>query len=268
MTEIMSTRTTSIAEGDVMTRLHARVFICISFAVMVGVAATGCVAAPGASGVPVRPGGQTPTLDAATAEPDPSATAVPQEPYDEAEFWDRFGGTEMQSSFASMADIIEASDVVVVATVAGVAEGRRIPVPETGETQYMATMTLTVDEVVRGTIQAPAGAPGSIQIEALISFNPPGSLLDALAQSAPRKSQALLFLGNRTADVLRHGLPKNHPAAADDQYFLLTGIEGYVRNVNGLAVISREADVDWLDALEGRPFAEVVAMSRAVAAGR
>jgi hypothetical protein len=167
-----------------------------------------------------------------------------------------------------MAEIVEASDVVVVATVRDVSEGRKIPVPETGETEYMATMTLSVDEVVRGTVHPPVGGSGLIQVEALVSFTPPGSLLGALVESAPRKSQVLLFLGNRAADAARHGLPKNHPAAADDQYFLLTGIEGYVRNVSGLSVVSREADVDWLRALDGRPFAEVLASSRAGAATR
>jgi len=238
--------------------------------IAVATVALGCVASPGASVAPTAaqrtPAAAPTTAATSAATPDPSATAVPQEPYEEAEFWDRFGGTEMQSSFKSIDDIVGVSDVVVIATVQDVAKGRTIPVPETGETEYMATMTLRIDDVVRGSINSPADKPGTIQVETLLSFSPPGALLDAMVQSAPTGRQVLLFLANRTADVLRHGLPKTHPAAADDQYFLLTGIEGYVRNVNGLSTISREADVDWLRALGGRPFTEAVAASRAAAA--
>jgi hypothetical protein len=237
---------------------------------VVGIAAStvamGCVASPGASVAPTAAQRTAVPAPTSAATPDPSATAVPQEPYDEAEFWDRFGGTEMQSSFKSMDDIVAASDVVVIATVQGVAKGRTIPVPETGETEYMATMTLRIDDVVRGSVNSPTDKPGTMQVETLLSFSPPGTLLDAMIQSAPKGRQVLLFLGNRTADVLRHGLPKTHPAAADDQYFLLTGIEGYVRNVDGVSAVSREADVDWLRALEGRPFTDAAAASRAAAA--
>lgn len=247
--------------------MHLRLFL-------VGVAVLGgCIAAPGSSltsnSIPTNQptSGTIPLPSSATVTPDPSETAVPQEPYAEPEFWDRFGGTDMQTVYGSLREIAAASDVVLVATVEDVVPGRKIPVPETGETEYMATMTLTVDDVIRGSVQSAVGSPGTVQVETLLSFNPPGSILNSMIQSAPKGRQVLLFLANRTADVLRHGLPPTHPAAADDYYFVLTGIEGYVLNVGGKAKISRDADVDWLRAFDAQPFEDVVSASRSAAAG-
>lgn len=228
----------------------------------------GCVASPGATpGTTSVSSAPSPEPSSAFVTPDPSETAVPEKAYGEQTFWDRFGGTDQQATYGSLLEIVATSDVVVVATVKDVAPGRKIPVPGTGETEYMATMTLDVDDVIKGSVASPAGAPGTIQVETLLSFNPPGSILDAMVQSVPKGRQVLLFLGNWTAEVLRHGLPATHPAAGDDYYFVLTGIEGYVLNVGQKGQVSREADVDWLRDLNARPFSEIVSMTRSAAAG-
>src|SRR5437764_541671 len=75
-----------------------------------------CAVSPAISGLSSAgaPSAFGPPATSANPSPNPSETAAPQASYNEAEFWDRFGGTEMQSTFDSLSDIVAASDVVVV----------------------------------------------------------------------------------------------------------------------------------------------------------
>jgi len=163
----------------------------------------------------------------------------------------------MQASYDSLAAIGDASDLVVLGTLTGIRPGRDVEVTETKETEYQATITVRVDEVLKGRpVEAAAGA---LQVEFLLAFSP-GSY-DPWAKSAPIGDRVVLFLVNKGAEATRLGLAPDAPGWGVDYYTVRNG-QGFVRDAGGTSQVKPDAD-PWLLALSGRPFDEVVSEVRA-----
>jgi hypothetical protein len=138
--------------------------------------------------------------------------------------------------YATLADMTRGADAVVLGRVASVAAGRAFG--EAGSALHYAAVTLTVDEAVAGSL------PGEHETQLTLEvpmFGGPGQL-DALGSTLPT-AESLFFLRNKGGE--------------EADLYRLVVMRGVVVNRDGIAEVA-PGDDDFLDALGGTPFDEVV----------
>jgi hypothetical protein len=138
--------------------------------------------------------------------------------------------------YASLTEMARGSDAVVLGRVASVAAGRALG--GAGSALHYAAVTLTVDETVVGSLPGEHATQLTLEVPL---FAGPGQL-DALQATLPT-GESLFFLRNKGG----------HEA----DFYRLVVMRGVIVNREGFAEVA-PGDGDFLDALGGTPFDEVV----------
>lgn len=232
---------------------------------ILGVAA--CTARPAAAPVSAQPPATKISPPATSA--DPRETAIPQVgPVDEDTFWAMVGGDAHVETFDSLKQIIASSDLIVVGEVVEFREGRRILIPETGDTMLMGEIRIKSAEVLRGRVESPPDSPGIVVVEAIAGFSTDPSPFAVLDASTPVGRRVVVLLLNKADDAVRRGFPPDAPYAGKNYYALLNGIQAVVRDDAGSAAVGYRAhEWAWLEGLKGRPFDDVLETIRAEVSG-
>ena len=187
--------------------------------------------------------------------------AVP-DPVEPASFWAFSSGDPYETDYGSLESMLSAVDLVVVATPTGSVKGREVLGNEDGDTGYFATVFLEVEATVAGGVVEAQGR--ELKMETFLGAGYPwendhSEGYARYAASLPME-RALLFLTNKGKFFERGGLEPDDPGGGYDYYMLWTGC-GFIRDVDGRAEPTEYAP-EWLEALRGRPFDEVVAQVR------
>lgn len=179
------------------------------------------------------------------------------------EFWEYVGGTDLVEAYDSLEAMTRASDLVLAGSVSEVRDGRRIVIPETGETVYTAEILVDVASRIRG-VPISEDPSGRVVAEVSYGFSPNPERLATLQASAPIGGRVILFLVNKAADAARRGLPDT-PGADQRHYALLRGDQAAIRDQSGTARAGRGVEsYPWLAALDGSKFEKVLETIAAV----
>lgn len=206
-------------------------------------------------------------------QPGVLAAALSQMPLSADEAWAMLiPGDPGSVSYRSLTAIAVDSDAVVIAAPGDLVKGPDFP-DEYGNVIHLATLTLTVDRVIRGTVKT--RQPGTLALRFWLGVGDAGGydygdVFTRLAASKP-SGRAIFYLANTAALNARMGGPPDQWQADPYAYQVLGG-QGYLRDVDGLIVpprvpeeaLSRMAG-SWQIELSGRPFDEVVASLDAIA---
>lgn len=253
-----------------MTRLSGLALVVLALAT--GTAA--CVA-PSAGAPAGTLSSPSPAVPASTP-PDSAAVALPSlEPLSADEAWAMLiPGDPTSISYRSPAALMRDADLVVVGRLGGVRAGPD-NADKYGVVAYLASVTLDVERVIRGTLVT--REPGTLTLWVVIGIGDGGSdfsaQVDQFATSVPRGERAVLFLVNMAAKAGRNDFPADDPQADPYAYQILGG-QGFLRDVGGrveppglsadaLAIMAGR----WQEDLRGRPFDQVVRSLEAIAAG-
>lgn len=242
----------------------------LAIAALSGAACT----SPSAGGAASLPDLRTAVPSASAVPPTPEPSPPPSlAPLSEQEAWIHLiPGDPASISYPSLAAITRDSDLVVVATPGEIVRGPANK-DEFGMAAYMATLTLNIEQVIRGKISS--RQPGSVALWVLLGAGEAEydyqAEFERYEASVPR-GRTIFFLSNMAAKAERNGFPTDDPQADPYAYQVLGG-QGFLREVGGRlqpAQLSDDALMTmagrWQEDLRGRPFDDVVRTLEAIAA--
>ena len=157
-------------------------------------------------------------------------------------------------TYASLAALTTEADAVVRGRVVAIAPGRVFGDPH-GEALHYAAATLHVGDIVAGSL--PAAHTRELTLEIPL-FDGPQSI-GQLQASLPW-AESLFFLRNKGVSAEMAGLPPEIQSA-EAPYYRLAIFRGVIVNDGGRAA-TLPGERDFLDALDGMPFAELVGRVR------
>ena len=230
-----------------MTRL-ART-LAVAAVVVAAVAAAACTRAGG--GQTGGPSNQPEPSPAPTASYDRIALTPEQ-------FWARlYSGDPEAVNYPALADMFKDSDAVVLGSFAAVTAGPD-SVAGANSTNFMLTVTVTVDRVLHGSL--PAGAT-SVPIAVFLGVgatgaaDPYAALIANRAASMPHE-RGVFLLQNLVAYYSRFD-----PSASqryDPTVYQVASVQGLIRDARGTAWVPDQTPGNWATALGGRPFETIL----------
>ena len=174
-------------------------------------------------------------------------------------------GDPASISYPSLATLARDADAIVIASPGALVKGPDFT-DEYGNVIYLASLTLNVERVFRGTVST--REPGLLTLRFGLGVGDPGGYdygdnFSRLVASH-LSGRAIFFLANMAALNKRMGGPADH-FQADPYAYQILGGQGFLRDVNArieppalspdtLATMAGT----WQSDLRGRPFAEVV----------
>ena len=251
-----------------MTRLKRITLLTVTAAISFGA----CTAPSAAVPISSDPAATQP---AGAASHQPSVAPAPESsaPMSPDEAWAMLiPGDPGSVSYPSLAAIAMDSDAVVIASPGELVKGPDFP-DEYGNTIHLASLTLNVDRVIRGSVST--RQPGTLTLRFWLGVGDAGGydygdVFASLAASKPA-GRAIFYLANMAALNTRMGGSPDHWQADPYGYQVLGG-QGYLRDVNGLVVPPRVPDEalsrmagTWQTKLRGRSFDDVVSTLDAIA---
>lgn len=218
---------------------------------------SGCVAA----GAPATEPGSvtshpTPSIgDQATLAPTPAKLSPDQ-------LWaSLFDGDPDFAAYPSIRALVSDATAVVVARMESISEAPPYR-DRYGNLMFRAAAALDVEATLHGSVNA--RSPGVVSVQVVLGdqfagHEPDawGALLASL-QTSVVKERAILFLIDEETDWERANAQEN-PTAPDPRLYLMFASNGFIRDDNGVARTSILTTKAWTDAIDGRPFEEVVA---------
>ena len=152
--------------------------------------------------------------------------------------------------YASLAEMTRSADAVVRGRVVAVAPGRVFG-DAAGDPLHYAAATVRVEELLAGTLPGPDGRQLTLEIPL---FDGPGEL-DRLGAALPG-AESIFFLRNK-GESARLARQDAATVRVESAYHRLVVFLAVVVNEGGRAAVI-PGDGDFLDALDGAPFADVV----------
>lgn len=207
--------------------------------------------------------GSSQTASAPAIDPTPVLSLAPVTPDDA---WAMLiPGDPASISYPSLAELARDADAVVIASPGALVKGPDFT-DEYGNVIHLATLTLNVERLIRGSIKT--RQPGTLALWISLGVGDPGGYdyaeYFARLLDAKPSGRAIFHLKNMAAWNEKMGGPADHPQADPYAYQILGG-QGFLRDVNArieppalspdtLATMAGT----WQSDLRGRPFAEVV----------
>jgi len=168
--------------------------------------------------------------------------------------WAAVGADAVEAEhFASLGEITRSADAVVRGRVVAIDRGRAFGAPDSA--LHYAAATVRVDEVLAGSLPMRHAAELTLEIPL---FDGPESL--GAMQAGLPWAESLFFLRNKGASARAAGLPLASRRADEGFYRLVTFRSVIVNDGGGAEVVP--GDGDFLDALAGRRFDQIVARVR------
>jgi hypothetical protein len=222
----------------------------------------GCVAQPAGPGI----GGAVTTEGPSAASTAPAATnvmaptPVPRSPTIVPEaFWaGLFNGEPEAVTYSSLAEMVNDSDLVVLGSFAGVTAGPDSDAGS-GQTNYMATVTVKVAKVLRGKLPNPASE--TVPIAIFLGADPTGSespyttFIANLKASMPAE-RGVFFLQNLVAYYSR--FDPTAKSRYDPTVYQVTSVQGLFRDTAGKVDMPATATGPWIATYKGTSFDTVV----------
>jgi hypothetical protein len=222
----------------------------------------GCGAQPAGSGI----GGTIATRGASAASAAPAATTmmaptpVPRSPtIAPAAFWaGLFNGEPEAVTYSSLAEMVKDSDLVVLGSFAGVTAGPDSDAGS-GETNYMATVTVKVTKVLRGTVSA--STDETVPVVFLLGTGRTGNespyttFIANLKASMPAE-RGVFFLQNLVAYYSR--FDPTAKSRYDPTVYQVTSVQGLFRDTAGKVDMPATATGAWIATYKGKSFDTVV----------
>lgn len=231
--------------------------------IALAVAASACVAAPGAVPLDTSPSLAPSQGPASTSGPttDPAASSGPTTApsLSSSQFWAMLvSGDPAAVSYSSVKELAQASDAVVLASFQDVVAGPDYN-DQFGNTTYNATISLRVDRVLHGSLQS---ISGTVPLDVFLGAGPAGALQnpygDLIAQmkSSMPAERGVFFLVNMATWYRQF---TDQPTSYDPSLYQVVSGQGLLRDANGVTAIHPNAPGTWPRLLNGKPFVAAVA---------
>lgn len=179
------------------------------------------------------------------------ALATARQNLDTAGFWASvYLEANEAEHYDSLPQMRDAADAVVLGSITEVTLGRVFAFPPADTVQYV-TAVVQVDRVLSGQVQRDSS--GHVLLEVMLPT--PGLANDVIA-STPR-NQSIFFLRHKATELANLGAPAD-VVAADELFYRLVTLRAVVWTDSGKAAVHPGEVPDFLTALGGRPFDEVV----------
>jgi hypothetical protein len=168
-------------------------------------------------------------------------------------FWDPLAlGAEAQPQWATLAEVVEVSDLVVRGRVTDIKPGRTVSFPEI---QFVLT-TVIIEEVLKG--EPETLSEGTIEVEWWLDNDED---LDDLRTKIP-EHEAVFFLFDQGLIAERAG----HPEDVEQyryQYTEINGAQGTLRDIDGIARSIFDEGGDWFpEGFDGGPYRDLLRQVR------
>jgi hypothetical protein len=155
--------------------------------------------------------------------------------------------------FDTLADLVVASDVVVLGRIASVERGRVFGTPHAdnpnpaSEQIHYAAVAVNVERVLDGALVD--GAASELTLELPVSSP---DAIPQLAKSVPSE-QSVLFLFNAGLSAAAQGLPDD-VQARESKYYALLAFGAVMRDIGGAPRVADPTDLGFLTAFESSNF--------------
>jgi hypothetical protein len=154
--------------------------------------------------------------------------------------------------YDSLETLSRGSEVIVRGTLEGISPSRSFGGPSDAEPVHFATLTIHVSGVLAGRL---VNTDEATVLEVVVPGGP--AAIGALRGSVPTE-EAVFFLRNKGTEVADWGW-SNERVAVERQFYRLVNSQAMLRNFDGRVAAPFGVEEDFLKALDGQPFADLLA---------